>query len=421
VRLEIGNFYVEHVKFEEITKLEDKVLSVNKEEILALIRQEEHLSNVDVNLVYPGENSRIIHVFDIIEPRCKVGDGDAYGGLTGDIKFTGIGRTNALRGVGVVLCEEINIPWESVIQMGGEGSEFSPYSSLTHLVIEAQPSAESTAKDYYEALMSAGSRVGGYLAEATRELEPDSVEIYEKSPLDAVDPTLPRIVYIYLIYSHSDIRETLLYGSRPRRIFPTIIHPNEVLDGAVVTANHDMPAGMRNESLIVINNPIIKELYKRHGKTINFVGVILSNEYPEFSMKDKCAAIAARMAKWQLNADGVILTQLGGGHPNVDLMLNCEKCEELGIRTTIVVSEESDSEGIQPPLVLFSPKADAIVSTGNTNELVHYGPVDEDKVFGGKKFRRMEQSIADPIEIPIMMIPGASSQIGGARLQAVEI
>lgn len=418
MRLEIGNYLVEQVEFGEKTTLENKLLTINKEELTSLLKEDGNFADVKINIARPGESKRIINVIDVFQPRCKPDGGSAYAALTGDISTTGVGRTNAVQNVGIVLSHHFDMLWESVIQMDGEGSQYSPYSKLINVSIEFVP-ADVPVKDYSDSVMAAGVKASEYIAEITKEMEADSIDVYEKSPQEKIDPSLPRVAYFMQIYSLSDLCENFLYGTRPRRILPMYIHPNDILDGSVTSEQHGMPSGMRNECYMFQNHPMIKELYKQHGKTLNFVGMVMINQYNEFEMKNKNAQIAARLAKYQLEADGVIQTQCGGGHPNVDLMLNTEHCDALGIKHVIMVSEESDVEGTQAPLVLFSPKAKSIVSTGNTNQWHHFDGVET--VYGGEHFRNVPQEVHEPVELSLMMVSGATSQIGGNYIKAVEI
>lgn len=78
MRLELGNILINDVQFGEKTKVEDHVLYVNKQEIIDLVMEDEHITNVDVELARPGESVRITPVKDVIEPRVKV---DGPGGV----------------------------------------------------------------------------------------------------------------------------------------------------------------------------------------------------------------------------------------------------------------------------------------------------------------------------------------------------
>ena len=53
------------------------------------------------------------------------------------------------------------------------------------------------------------------------------------------------------------------------------INPLEVFDGALVSGNC-VSAGSKTTTYHHQNNAIIKECFKRHGKEINFIGVVLS-------------------------------------------------------------------------------------------------------------------------------------------------
>jgi len=57
MRLELGIIKIEDVQFGEETTVRDGTLSVNKKELIALVRQDERLSEVDVELARPGEES----------------------------------------------------------------------------------------------------------------------------------------------------------------------------------------------------------------------------------------------------------------------------------------------------------------------------------------------------------------------------
>jgi glycine reductase complex component B subunit alpha and beta len=225
---------------------------------------------------------------------------------------------------------------------------------------------------------------------------------------------LPRVAYLYHIYSHRDMRDTFYYGEKPRHLIPTLIHPNEVFDGAIVTGNYDMPPGMKNETIFIQNHPIIKELYRRHGKDLLFVGVVIANEHATMKEKEKSAVLSAKLIKHVLGADAVLITQTGGGHPNIDLMLCCRMCEQQGVKTVVMVSEESSADGSEFSLTMMVPEADAVVSTGNINEEVALPPVN--RVIGGNSFRRKKEPPGGALRVPYHMIPGSTSQIGGANL-----
>lgn len=62
-----------------------------------------------------------------------------------------------------------------------------------------------------------------------------------------------------------------------RMMNPTLVHPNEILDGALI-GDILSCASAKLITYDMQNSPVIKQLYKEHGKTINFAGVILATQ-----------------------------------------------------------------------------------------------------------------------------------------------
>src|SRR4029453_2866045 len=71
-----------------------------------------------------------------------------------------------------------------------------------------------------------------------------------------------------------------------------------------------------------------------------------------------------------LGREGVVITTDAGGNSHTDVMLTCRACEQAGIRTTVVLAEETDPQSTRPILTDWVREADSIVSTGNVEELV---------------------------------------------------
>ena len=77
-----------------------------------------------------------------------------------------------------------------------------------------------------------------YLAGATAALTPPVVETYELHP---VDPGLPRVVYVDQLHQQGLMAQTFLYGKHTQGLEPTLLHPNEMLDGVLVNGNYRAP------------------------------------------------------------------------------------------------------------------------------------------------------------------------------------
>ncbi len=127
----------------------------------------------------------------------------------------------------------------------------------------------------------------------------------------------------------------------------------------------------------------------------------------------------ARLAKDVLGVDGLIVTKDGGGQADTDLMLTCERCEEKGIRTTILAMEFAGVGGSsQGALADVSPRADAIVAAGNCAEMLPLPGMD--RVVGGERLKDYDQDPRGPVEVPYNKIPGPVSFFGDNDLCAQE-
>ena len=82
--LELGSFPVEHVQVGSPGGYADGTLTVDVERLRARCLEDPRVVEVEVDMVEPGEPTRIVHVRDVIEPRVKVaGDGHAYPAICG--------------------------------------------------------------------------------------------------------------------------------------------------------------------------------------------------------------------------------------------------------------------------------------------------------------------------------------------------
>jgi len=370
MRLEQLILNIKDIQFAEKTTISDRVLYINRRELQELLQQDKRLSKVDIELARPSESCRILQVVDVIEPRAKTrGSGEDFPGALGKQGKIGDGSTCVLRGVAVVINDyELSLvsvdQAGKIIDMSGPGAEASIYSK-THNVVVSPHAADGVSPDGYRiALKLAGLKTAVYLARAGKELKPDEVEVYDLPPLVEVAKGmegLPKIAYIFQVYMNqlqAIPGEPILYGDSIRRIVPTIIHPNEVLDGAIINALR----GGVSETYAIQNHPVIKELYRRHGKDICFVGVIITICHSTEPERERTVAMAAQMAKSVLGADGVIITKVEGGAPEVDMAQIAERCEELGVKTVLIMWQQL---ALSDGGALFNlPKVNAITITG---------------------------------------------------------
>lgn len=157
-------------------------------------------------------------------------------------------------------------------------------------------------------------------------------------------------------------------------MLPTFMHPNEVLDGAMISGSF-MPCSSKWSTYDFQNFPIIKRLYKEHGKTVNFLGVIMSNLNVALEQKERAALFVAQIAK-SLGADSAIVVEEGYGNPDADFTACLVALEDAGVKTVGLTNECTGRDGASQPLVSLDPKSDAIVSCGNVSTLIRLAPMD---------------------------------------------
>ena len=427
MKLELHRLHVKSLKFADSTGFADGVLSINKAELLSLIAEDSRLgSNIDADIAMPGESTRIMPVKDVIEPRYKLsGKGQVFPGMLSDVETVGEGKTLVLSGCAVLTAGKLVRFQEGIVDMSGVGAEYTPYSKTCNVVLVLEPADSGMDKhDYETACRMAGLKAAAYLAKACSNVEADSVETYEFANLkDAMNayPELPKVGYIYMLQTQGLLHDTYLYGVDVKKILPTLISPLEVMDGAIVSGNC-VSACDKNSTYSHQNNPVIAELLKRHGKDFNFVGVIVTNENVTLADKRRSSSYATKLAG-MLGLDGVVITEEGFGNPDADLIMNCRKAEQLGIKTALLTDEYAGQDGASQSLADSCPEGDACVTAGNANEVIHLpamskviGYAEEANVIAGG----WQGSLADDgsITVELQAITGATSELGYTKLGA---
>ena len=121
--------------------------------------------------------------------------------------------------------------------------------------------------------------------------------------------------------------------------------------------------------------------------TVNFLGVILERiAFDTFHGKEVIAQNTAQLAT-QLGADAALVSWIGSGNAFVDVMLTLRACEGRGIKTTLVTYEYGGKDGVDSPLLFYTPAASAMTSTGSRDRWIELpaaekivGPYEEIKV-----------------------------------------
>ena len=425
MRLEIGNVLIKDVQFGQETKVENGVLYVNKEDIINLCKEDEHIKSVDVEIARPGESVRITPVKDVVEPRVKVeGPGGVFPGILSKVDVVGSGKTNVLKGCAVMTTGKIVGFQEGIVDMTGPGAQYTPFSKTNNIVVIAEPVDGLKQHEHEKALRYCGFKTAAYLAEAARNLTPDETEVYETLPLmEGAEKFkgLPRVAYVQMLQSQGLLHDTYVYGVDAKQIVPTILYPTEVFDGAIISGNC-VSSCDKNPSYVHMNNPVVKELYKEHGKTINFVGMIITNENVYLADKERSSNWTAKLTRY-LDLDGAVVSQEGFGNPDTDLIMNCKKIEDQGVKTVIITDEYAGRDGASQSLADADKAADAVITGGNANEVIELPKMD--KVIGHPEFidtiaGGFDGSLkADgSVTVEIQAITGATSEVGFGYLTA---
>jgi glycine reductase complex component B subunit alpha and beta len=412
MRLELRYHDVNELTFGTPAGLRDGCLSVDRDALASKIISDPRIASVDIELVGPDEDCRILSVVDVVQPRYKQTPADAdYPGALGPVQATGIGITHVLRNVALTVSASeggrrfVNMRPPRVL--GEPVPPFERYAGLHHVVVVPKPAEGVTGDDWRNALRLASLRAGVHLARSANGAE-DASEVLELGP---VDPGVPRVAYVYQLHSHQSPTvpgEPVLYGDNVRYLLPTILHPNEVIDGGLVASY----GGSIATTYAMQNNDIVRRLYALHGKEINFLGVVVyvANQLP--AERDRATLLASNLVKYTLRADGAVFTKSGGGAPNVDMALIADRCEQLGVKTSLMVWETT-GEGETEDSPLFNlPSLDAIVSLGSSQMRLSFDPV-------ARTIGSTDASAGAARTVAASQMLGAIDQLGGSRFTVV--
>lgn len=419
MQLELASFFVEEVEFASATTLEGRRLRLDKAGLCDLLAEDRNFAGVQVEIARPGEDVRIVHVLDTIEPRTKIqGRGSIYPGLLGPPITAGSGRTHRLSGVAVMVSSEfpepvsgLLVPREAIVDMAGPAAPLCPFSRTINIVLALKGAAGVSNVEYDHSLRMAAAKAARYFAETTRELTAGEVKVFENSSAG----TLPKVVYIDQVQSQGLFAQTFLYGKAVNDLVPTVVHPNELQDGALVSGNYVYGCA-KNPTYLHTNNPVAEELWLRHGKEIDFAAIVLSKGHNyTHPWKERSAEYAAKLAKL-LGAEGVVVTQEGGGNAAVDTMLTVRACEQMGMKTVLLMIEQGGPDGTDAALVYSVKEAEAIVSIGSQEKVVTLPPVQ--RVVGGESMTDQKLDALRGGQVTIEAIYCGTNQLGAGTLAA---
>ncbi len=388
LQLEVGVLPVHRLSFADQTHYRDGVLYVDRAALLATITEPSAIANIEVHLAHPDESCRIVHVLDGVAPMVKVdGPSTVYPGFFGSAIPAGSGTNHLLGGAAVLVCGTFPEPTsgalsagEAVIDMSGPAAPYCALSDTANVVLVCHAAAGATNAEFDAALHRAKLKAAVYLARATAALTPTEVETYALSPVDAA---LPRVVLVNQLHQQGLLAHTFLYGEHIQGLEPTVLHPNEMLDGALVNGNYR--GAVRGATYAHSNNYLVRELYRQHGHDLNFLGLVIGRGWQNTQfLKERQGWMMARVARL-LDAQVAIVTadvSGTGGNNTIDFMQTIKACEQMGMRTVAIMQESGNPDGSDPTMVDYVPEADALVSVGGVGWRVPVAPA-VDRVIGG--------------------------------------
>jgi glycine reductase complex component B subunit alpha and beta len=377
------------------TYLEGDALTIDSAgmEQLAIAAGGEPIAKIALEVAKPGEAARIVHVLDAL-PALATEDGPAFGGFLSPPRPAASGTVHTFDNLAILTCAEM--PWgagglliarEALLDMSGPLAGLSPFSRTFNLVLRIQLAPDHAEVQYEAAVRRAGLAVADALGRlAAQATSQDSNPELERSQynLGPTDASLPKIAYIYQVHSQGLFARTFLYGKELEGVVPSVIHPNELRAGALVSGNY-VYSSFKTPTWLHVNNPVAQLLVDGHGQAHAFAGIVISrgHHYSAWE-KERSANLAAHQA-WLLGADGVALTWEGGGNSITDAMLTIRACERLGLKTAAVAYEMGDEDAAEVVLLDSVPEADALISTGSTKGAVHIPRVE--RILGGDTLR----------------------------------
>ena len=431
MKLELGYIQIKDIQFSKECKVENGTLYVDTDAVKAYLYEDDDVKawvkDFGFDIAKPGESVRITPVKDVIEPRVKVeGPGGVFPGVISKVETVGSGKTHVLRGMAVVTAGKIVGFQEGIIDMSGPGADYTPFSKLVNLVVVAEPNEgyQDHKHEYEHAVRIAGLRAATYIGELGRAVTPDETAVFETYGIkEGIEkfPTLPRVAYVHMLQSQGLLHDTYVYGVDAKRSLTTILCPTETMDGAIISGNC-VSACDKNTTYHHQNNPVVANLFAAHGKTLNYVCNIITNENVYLADKQRSSDWTSKLCRL-LDLDGALVSQEGFGNPDTDLIMNCKKIELQGVKTVIITDEYAGQDGKSQSLADADPLADAVVTGGNANEVIILPKMDKvigtldyvDVIAGG---HAGSLRLDGTIEAELQVITGATNEMGFNRLSA---
>lgn len=378
MRLEIGNFYVKDIVFGDKTSFHDGILTVNEGEAIKALNPDGNLKNVKLHIVKPGEEARILPIKEIVEPRMRLDGRAVFPGLTGEMALSGSGIVYAMKGMAVTAVGEYASAGDGMLDMCGYPAKLTHFAKLMHLCFTAQntdPSEDNSDVYKKNTFYRLGAHLlADYIGKTLMGQEPEDREIFDNDV--PVNPELPRVAMV-LQLSAAFVKEpglvNRLYGQDVIHLVPTMLNPNEVLDGAL-TGDTLFFGSFKLYTYDYQNMPMIRELYAEHGKTLNFTAVFLDVNPPVADLKVRASERITVLADL-MDIDAAIVMGTANGHSEIDFFTTIIKLEGAGVKCVGHCMESPGHGGGMQSKIMLDARADAIVSDGADHVILNLPPM----------------------------------------------
>jgi glycine reductase len=404
---------VQSLELGEATRYADGRLSVSEGEAGRPFA-DPALAEVRIRCASPGEPVRIVNPLDAVQPCTKgPGGGGVFPGFVGPAAPGGEGETHIMRGLAVLAAGYLPRAQEAVIDMSGPAAELSPLAATRNVVVEFDPAPDAAWEDVEAALRRGVLRLAVHLADAALDAPPDSVE--ELPDPSAADTNgRPRVGVVTNLQTQGKFKDVFVYGRTLSGGLPTVVSPNELDEGAVVSGQYGHPA-LKNPTILHQTHPVVAAL--RESDDMSLAALVLCPEPVQQAEKELVSAHAAKLCA-ALRLDAAILTKEGGGNADADVALKMDRLEERGITAVGIFAEMAGRDGTGPPLVVPPSRATAMVSAGNYDEVISL-PACE-RALGGDRIALLDVPATDEVELPAAVIYGSLNPLGWGRVTCSE-
>jgi len=372
------------------------------------------LAEIRLSCVSPGESARIVGALDAVQP-CTKGPGGAgvFPGFIGPALPPGRGETHVLRGAAVLAAGYLPRAQEAVIDMSGPVAALSPLGATHNLVIEFERASDAPWDEVEAAVRRAVLRVAVQVADAALDSEPDAVEELADPAATAPDGRA-RVGVVTNLQTQGKFKDVFVYGRSLSAGLPTVISPNELDDGAVVSGQYGHPA-LKNPTLLHQTHPVVAAV--RESEELWLAALVLCPEPVEQGAKELVSAHAARLCA-SLHLDAAIVTKEGGGNADADVSLKMDRLEEEGIAAVGIFGEMAGRDGTGPSLVVPPSRATAMVSAGNYDERLSLPQCE--RALGRQEIALLDRPATDELELPAAAIYCALNPLGWGGLTCHE-